>query len=373
MQELIKLHKKEFGGLDHFIELEAPREKLPYGVAVMDPEEDDDPSTITSLGLSHISQEEGSDIELTMYVQGKLSQEAMRETGLLFYTLHGQISADKGFVEGAIYKNLSIPLFGGMQAVMVRNRFYQQASWLDENKQKTKLVLVIPLYTAEAEELEEIPAADRAYFAHNSRLSISDLLRKQDSMVGRAVRNTWANIATWHKDNKSNSATYLADALKATPNSHAGEELEKKLGFKLPVDFKHSFNLIHERVFIGDFDLLPEADILEKMKSLTDMNAAGTFEDALYKIDEDARMKRVWWHEKWVPIGFNSGGDHLILDMSPGPEGIPGQILIHYNDQGPWVKGYHNFLEWLSDYNVDLNRKEYGVSEYGHVLPVDQL
>lgn len=372
-EELVTLYNQNFESLDHFIELEATSEKRPYAVAVMDPDENYEESKITTLGLSHLSQKEALDIELTMRINGKLSGDAIRETGLFLYTIYEQIAADNGFAEGKIYKNFSIPLFEGMHAVMVRNRYYQEPTWLDEENQKGKFVLVIPLYTTEAEELEEIPVEDRAYFTYKAQMPTEDPQREQGSIVARAMRRTWTTIATWHQDNNSKSAAYLSNALQATTNSKAGEELEKKLKFKLPVDFRHSFNLIHERVVIGDFDLLPEVDILRQMKSLTEMNDAGTFEDALYKIDEDARMKRVWWHEKWVPIGFNSGGDHLILDMSPGPAGIPGQILIHYNDQGPWVKGYHNFLEWLSDYNVALNRKEYGVNEIGHVLPVDQL
>lgn len=368
MKSLVNLYKKNFGNLDHFIELEAAKEKKPYGVAVQNPDEGEEKSKITSIGLSLLSKKEELDIELTMDVEN-LPQEAIPEIGLLFYTIYSQMTE---FTEGAIYKDLSIPLFKGMQAVMLRRGFYQETVWLDEKNEKAKVVKIIPLYTAEAEELEEIPVDDRAYFAHQAQFNPADTQREQESVIGRAVRNTWTKIADWHKENKANTAAYLAKALKGK-NKKAGEELEKKLKFKLPVDFKHSFNLIHERVFIGDFDLLPEEDILRFMKSMNEMNNEGVFEKALHKIDEHPRKKSVWWHEKWVPIGFNSGGDHLILDMSPGPTGVPGQILVHQKDQGPLVDGPHSFFEWLRNYNVALNRREYGVTKDGYVSHADDL
>jgi cell wall assembly regulator SMI1 len=60
-------------------------------------------------------------------------------------------------------------------------------------------------------------------------------------------------------------------------------------------------------------------------------------------------------------------GDRLCIDMAPGPEGVVGQVIIHFIEEGPIASGHDSFFEFLDDYDTRLNGDEYKVDEVGEL------
>jgi cell wall assembly regulator SMI1 len=143
--------------------------------------------------------------------------------------------------------------------------------------------------------------------------------------------------------------------------------LEKKLKITLPEDFKASFNIVHERIILGEYTLYDEESLLKTTGDMNGLNADGVFKKALKKVTKDTRIQQVWWHEQWISVAVNSYNDRICIDMAPGKAGIPGQVISHYNDVGPDPTGHICFYKWLEEYYMELKRGVFDVNEQGYI------
>jgi len=367
MEKLIRSYEQTYGKPDTLIALEAEKGDTTFHVAVKNPMPDQDmpESTITSLGLSGLSDH---DIELHIDVDGKRSKQSIEATGEFFYRFYQELIAAEEIIAGSIYRNVEVPEFEGMNAAIIINKGYLEPEWLDHEKETGKVMSIVPLFDEEADELERLPIQVRELFVRRSQLPVADPKRKKESVVHLAVKRVWQNITEWYKDHKEKQAPALASALKGKKKDDSAEALEKELKISLPEDFRHSFNIVHERIVLGEYTLYDEKSMLKTAADMNGLNAEGAFKKAQKKVTKDKRIQQVWWHEQWIPVAVNSYNDRICIDMAPGPDGVPGQVIRHYNDVGPDPSGFNCFFQWLEDFYNELRSDLFEVNEHGEIL-----
>ena len=133
-----------------------------FDVSVSDPisGESTSVSTITSFGLSVISEKKDHSIEFCVEIGGKVSKEIAYQIGVAYGNLYDLVTSEKEIVTGKIYRSLSLPPFTRMNALMITSR--SSKLWLYPEKEQGLLFMAIPLFEGEADELEKI-AFDQRY------------------------------------------------------------------------------------------------------------------------------------------------------------------------------------------------------------------
>ncbi|MEU1600185.1 SMI1/KNR4 family protein [Streptomyces sp. NPDC005708] len=71
----------------------------------------------------------------------------------------------------------------------------------------------------------------------------------------------------------------------------------------------------------------------------------------------DAAVQGLVGSPGWIAFGDNGGGDRLALDLTPGPRGHVGQVIIlsHEEDIGAWL-----VADWLTDLVINQRSKRRG-------------
>jgi len=363
MKKFIKTYEETYGKPDTLITLEQGATSFHVAVKNPMPKQGMPESTITSLGLSDLSDH---DVELHIDVDGKQPRRAIEDMGEFFYEFYRELMATEEISSGGIYR-VEVPGFGGMSAALIMNKGYLEPEWLDHDKETGKVMSVVPLFSEEADELERLPRQLRELFLRKSQMPVIDPKRKKDSPVHMAVKRLWQNIADWYKEHNALDAPCLIGALKGKRTDSPAAALEKKLKITLPEDFKASFNIVHERIEVGQYTLYDEESMLETAGYMNKLNAEGAFKKALKKVTKDTRIQQAWWHEQWIPVAVNSYNDHICIDMAPGKAGTPGQVNSRYNDVGPDPTGHICFYQWLEAYYLELKRGVFEVDEHGHI------
>jgi cell wall assembly regulator SMI1 len=178
----------------------------------------------------------------------------------------------------------------------------------------------------------------------------------------------WDRIETWLAKN--------APAVLAGLNGPASEQeldaTERALGVTLPEDVRASYRRHNGQA--GAEDLFPDGEFL----SLEGVRFQwGTWKELLdrgefFGIDSNSDGREVrtdWWHPAWVPFTYNGCGDHVCIDLAPGPEGEVGQIIEMWHDDGERPLEANSFREWLLDFAEALESDELGYSEeYGGIV-----
>lgn len=372
MNTLLDAYKSKFGEPDTLIQLQTADDTVVLELAVLYPIPDEDvlQSSIVSLGLSSLSDQEELSLELITEINGKVSNDTVNILGGVYHDIYERIKADKGVVAGRIYRSVSLPLFDGMNAVMITEEVFSDVEWLDEENEKARVMRLIPLFEKEADELEQYDVSLRHHLIIRSGMPYRDADRDVINIAQTVFKMEWEYITNWFEENKANKASLLRKSLDENRQSNVADVLEEKLGFGLPPDFKTSFNIQPEKIYIMvDLLLLNEEEILHGWTSMNKMNNEGAFKGALRRLHPDNRIQpNQWWNEKWVPVISSDTGDLYCIDMDPGPEGIIGQIIIHTNDEGPFVSDYNSFFQYIDEYRFKLKTDELEVNEDGNIV-----
>src|SRR5262249_52320000 len=87
------------------------------------------------------------------------------------------------------------------------------------------------------------------------------------------------------------------------------------------------------------------------------------------KIKNDIR-----WRERWVPVMEDLGGDHLVLDLDPGPTGKRGQLFPWYNNGSTTMHVVaDSYAAWLDAVAEELACRRFTLDELGSIRLVKQL
>lgn len=152
-------------------------------------------------------------------------------------------------------------------------------------------------------------------------------------------------------------AKVRADAAKAgvvlPPGATAAAiaKAEKKLGVTFPDDVRafyaaHDGGPPNEGVCNGR-ELLSLAGIVRQWAIWKELFDDGVFEEE--EVSADKGVKETWWSLGWIPVTYDFGGNHDVVDLDPAKGGKRGQIVsVWHDDESREIEG-DSFLSWLAD------------------------
>lgn len=163
------------------------------------------------------------------------------------------------------------------------------------------------------------------------------------------MKHQWEILEVWLK---ANNPTLMADL--NPPASDADiQELEKKIGLKLPKNFIECLKVHNgqkgeaEWLFSG-LEFLSSQRILDEWAIWKNLLDGGDFDGS--KAKPDAGIQSVWWSPKWIPFTYNGAGDHLCLDLDPAGGGRAGQVITLWHDDGARKKKADSFAQWFAEF-----------------------
>ena len=187
----------------------------------------------------------------------------------------------------------------------------------------------------------------------------------------------WERIKYWMNKN----APQLINLLNTGISDASLIEFEVKLQEKIPEDFKKFYKIHNGQDRDGEYlvdgeELLSIERILEEWnvwKGILDSN--GFQENGVqYTSEPEKGIKNDWWNNKWIPITYDGGGNHICIDLDPTEDGKRGQIIRMWHDSPERELIANSFKEWIGNYSENLNSGKYIYSEYdGGIINKDEL
>jgi cell wall assembly regulator SMI1 len=334
-------------------------------------------------------------IELILRVQGRQNLEDLRALGRGL----GELAVDpfrRGdyFAPNLILCGVGLPIFEGMNCVLITNVGIHSSERLPMIKPSVQLLWVKPIYESEADIIEEIgdieasrrftaegvnwdnPKRIRAHLKNrivktnfNEKRAVPNSKKIGKKTVAEAnvesvIQNVWKDIENWYKENAPN----ILDNLRGGASNKQISEIENSFGILLPDDYKASLKIHNGDIYFHSYNYLSLDRVFDKWLKMMELSQVGTFEGNKVEGVEMGIFQNTWWHSNWIPFAEDSGGNTLCIDMAPGINGTQGQILRMEVQSGPSATEHKSFLDWLRGYKDDLYGGRYEVDEFGFIV-----
>jgi cell wall assembly regulator SMI1 len=103
------------------------------------------------------------------------------------------------------------------------------------------------------------------------------------------------------------------------------DKLAKEVG-EIPPELRELFSLHDGGISFFEYSQMSIERMIERRKGLEELRKDGTF-DTHEVFPSDAKIvRRVKWHEKWLPLFEDGGGNLYFMDLAPDKNGRHGQI-----------------------------------------------
>lgn len=175
-------------------------------------------------------------------------------------------------------------------------------------------------------------------------------------------------------DIDSTVARVLAAFSKVAPNAEDLSEpltdevvssLQRALGQPVPAELLALLRGRNGGWRIFEYDVLGAAQIQDRWERLTTQLDDGTFGEHEVFDDASGVYKRAKWSRGFVPFAQDGGGNLLLVDTDPGPNGQVGQALRWERSGGPSANGSRTLGEYLAHHADLLESGEYLFDEEG--------
>lgn len=174
------------------------------------------------------------------------------------------------------------------------------------------------------------------------------------------LHTIWERIEAWYA---AQGASHL---LNPGASEEAITEAEKQIGVQFPEELRESLRRHNGTGGSGDWgwihgNLNSIREIIEETKMWHELSEVGEFED---NDEHDASqgqnsIKRGWWNRGWIHVDADGLGNGAVVDMSPGPNGVTGQIIDMDHEAGPSGPNFLSFKDYLLDVANKLDTQEY--------------
>jgi cell wall assembly regulator SMI1 len=191
------------------------------------------------------------------------------------------------------------------------------------------------------------------------------------SDLERQIMRTWARAETWLGKHLPSTL----DDLNPPAEEEELDEFEEIIKAKIPEDLRLSY-LIHNgssgsssNGLIFGFHVLSISEIMEEW--LTWKNVVRSMPSSMNSecgSFPEEHIKVLYANPLWIPITNDGSGNHIGVDLDPGPQGIRGQIFNFGRDENfKFVIGrsFGEFFEWVID---TLEAGNFKLEDDGEVL-----
>jgi cell wall assembly regulator SMI1 len=154
--------------------------------------------------------------------------------------------------------------------------------------------------------------------------------------MAKIVAGAWSRIERWARKHLPELLDGLAKG--ASPKQIA--TLERTLGQELPEELRESFALHDGQDKEGQptglvfgLPLLPLAEVARHWKTWSGLVAENDeLRDGMKSLPAGA-IQLDYANTGWIPLTFDWGGNHLGVDLAPGPKGTVGQVIVFGRDE----------------------------------------
>jgi uncharacterized protein (TIGR02996 family) len=169
--------------------------------------------------------------------------------------------------------------------------------------------------------------------------------------LAASAHSAWARLEAWCQRHHPR----LSGVLNPGASAAEIEALERAIGQPLPLDVRESF-AIHNggRGFLFGDDMLTTDSVVGQWRiwrGAEDLN--DEFRESTTSHPEGA-IELAYSIPGWVPLTDDGGGNHLGVDLTPGPVGTVGQVINFGRDEEHKCVLASGWAEFLADYATFL-------------------
>lgn len=160
------------------------------------------------------------------------------------------------------------------------------------------------------------------------------------------------------------------------------EKLENVLGIKLPDEFKEVYRIHNGSDIEGNFiDIIWFSidGIINDYQVWKEVFDEGHFLDEAgndigCEPQSNAIKADFHFNPKWIPISANGGGDGLMIDLDPTPDGRVRQIIQMWHDEPSRTLEAVSLKALFEQFATDLENDRYVIHpDYEGIVPIDIL
>jgi len=148
--------------------------------------------------------------------------------------------------------------------------------------------------------------------------------------------------------------------------------LERTLNNELPSDYRdwlkiHNGQRADSTGLLYGNELLQVYRLLEEWFSMKKSLVAGEFSRPA-ESDPKGAIKPEWWNLNWLPVSADGAGNFVCIDLSPGEDGVVGQIINFEHATARRQVLANSFKDYISAYLDEIEVEKYTYSESKNAL-----
>lgn len=194
-----------------------------------------------------------------------------------------------------------------------------------------------------------------------------------DSGERRSVEGSWERIEAWC----SSHLPELLDDLRGGAGEGEIRAAEEALGLTLPEDVRRSY-LVHDGQGGGDhenglvtgvvfgLELQPLSRVLEWWKGHRDVEREYGDDELMNRFSRsypEGAIRLRYLDPGWVPLTHDGSGNHLGVDLDPGPEGVWGQVIVFGRDEDEKYVAAESWGAFFADVAARLEVGDFRIDE----------
>jgi len=197
-------------------------------------------------------------------------------------------------------------------------------------------------------------------------------MRNPKAAEKASIQSIWSRIDAWFAEHWFTRPTLPPGALESEL-----AQVESVVGSRLPRDARESY-LLHDGT--GDLPLIPFgpwqvvfpllglAGMVGQWKMIQDAVRKGHFSGQDFVNHPKGPIRKTWFHQRWLPIVDDQGGDYLFLDLAPARGGKQGQIIDFFRDAGATNVVAQGLRECLQRTALELESGKFKVDKKSRTL-----
>lgn len=182
------------------------------------------------------------------------------------------------------------------------------------------------------------------------------------------VNDLWSRMEKWLEKKLPASLKSLNGGI----GKSDFDAFEKELGIALPADFKLFYSIHNGQqedenlgIFFG-LRPLPLSEIISHWQECKELSAKSDKESGIlsgFKSFPPNSVRRQFLNEHWVPFTHDYSGNHIGVDLDPGPKGTFGQIINFGRDSDVKFVLARSFGEFFQRLVSELERGNFIIDD----------
>jgi cell wall assembly regulator SMI1 len=189
------------------------------------------------------------------------------------------------------------------------------------------------------------------------------------------VHDAWDRLEAWFE-------AHLPHTRKAfNPPAKASliKAFEKAIGLELPDSVRESYRRHngHKPCSAGLLFGLPLHPLETALKHWDNWKGYDRTKLRKFNFDDEVScfptgfVQSVYFTRGWIPISDDAGGNHIAVDLAPGPNGKRGQIIVCGRDDTFHPVLARDWAQFLADIATELERGNWSIEEHKYDRKTD--